>query len=284
MAANSASESQAKRERSRKVTTYDLVIGILAIFSLILLIPIYFGHLSSQDVAILNYLEDALCVIFLLDFFRSLFRAQDKGGYFFRSGGWLDLLGSIPISAFALFRFARLFRIIRLLRKMTGGELRRMFTGRLAQNTLLFTLVVALILVFTISWFVLLAEQTAPNANIKTYHDAVWWAFVTITTVGYGDYYPVTGWGQSLAVILMFFGLGIIGVLSSYLSSTFISLQRRRKERVEGANGQEQDTDTDQDEDVVDEETTTRLEAELAAIKGELAALRQLFEERYQPQ
>jgi voltage-gated potassium channel len=280
MAANPTTENRAKEERARKVTAYDLVIGILAIFSLILLIPIYLGNLSSQDQAVLLYLEDALCVIFLLDFFRSLHLASNKWGYFLKGGGWLDLLGSIPISAFAIFRFARLFRIVRLLRKMTGGQLRRMFTGRLAQNTLLFTLVVALLLVFTIAWLVLLAEQGAPNSNIKTYHDAVWWAFVTITTVGYGDYYPVTGWGQSLAVILMFCGLGIIGVLSSYLASTFISLQRRRKEKRVGGNEQDQDEDEDEDED----ETTSNLEAELAAIKGELAALRKLFEERYQTQ
>ncbi|SRR6266480_3412326 len=284
MAANPTTENEAKGERSRKVTAYDLIIGILAIFSLILLIPIYFGHLSSQDVAMLYYVEDALCVVFLLDFFRSLHLAQDKWGYFLRGGGWLDLLGSIPISAFAIFRFARLFRIVRLLQKMTGGELRRMFTGRLAQNTLLFTLVTALILVFTIAWLVLLAEQSNPNANINTYHDAVWWAFVTITTVGYGDYYPVSGWGQSFAVILMFFGLGIIGVLSSYLSSTFISLQRRRKEKVGGGNEQDQDSDADEDEDNAEETSTSNLEVELVAIKGELAALRKLFEERYQTQ
>ena len=182
----------------------------------------------------------------------------------------------------AIFRIARLFRVVRLLRKMTGGELRRMFTRQLAQSTLLFTLVIALLLVFTISWLVLLAEQGAPNSNIKTYHDAVWWAFVTITTVGYGDYYPVTGWGQSLAVILMFFGLGIIGVLSSYLASTFITLQRRRKEKIVGGN--EQDQDKDADEDDAEDETTPNLEAELASIKGELAALRNLLEERYQAQ
>ncbi len=204
MAANPTTENRAKEQRARKITTYDLVIGILAIFSLIILIPIYFGNLSPQDKAVLTYLEDALCVIFLLDFFRSLHLAPNKWGYFLRGGGWLDLLGSIPLSAFAIFRIARLFRIVRLLRKMTGGELRRMLMRQLAQSTLLFTLVIALILVFTISWLVLRAEQGAPNSNIKTYHDAVWWAFVTITTVGYGDYYPVTGWGQSLAVILMF--------------------------------------------------------------------------------
>jgi len=284
MAANPTTENEAKGEHTRKVSVYDLVIGILAIFSLILLIPIYFGHLSSQDVAMLYYVEDALCVVFLLDFFRSLHLAQDKWGYFLRGGGWLDLLGSIPISAFAIFRFARLFRIVRLLQKMTGGELRRMFTGRLAQNTLLFTLVTALILVFTIAWLVLLAEQSSPNANIKTYHDAVWWAFVTITTVGYGDYYPVTTVGQFMAIILMFCGLGIIGVLSSYLASTFISLQRRRKERIVGGNEQDQGDDSDEGEDTAEDETTSNLEAELVAIKGELAALRKLFEERYQTQ
>jgi voltage-gated potassium channel Kch len=282
MAANPTTEHRATDQRARKITTYDLIIGILAIFSLILLIPIYFGNVSSQDKTVLIILEDALCAVFLFDFFRSLRLAPNKGVYFFKGGGWLDLLGSIPLSAFAIFRVARLFRIVRLLRKMTGGELRRMLTRRLAQSTLLFTLVVALILVFTISWGVLIAEQSAPNANIKTYHDAVWWAFVTITTVGYGDYYPVTGWGQSMAVILMFFGLGIIGVLSSYLASTFISLQRRKEAKIVGEN--EHDEGNDEDAENAEDETITNLEAELAAIKEELAALKKLFEERYQTQ
>ena len=282
MAANPTTTNTTANPPARKITAYDLVIGLLAIFSLIILIPIYFGNLSQTDITYLIIFEDFLCAIFLIDFFRSLRLAPNKWGYFLKGGGWLDLLGSIPLSAFAIFRFARLFRIVRLLQKMTGGELRRMFTRQIAQSTLLFTLVIALLLVFTISWLVLRAEQSAPNANIKTYHDAVWWAFVTITTVGYGDYYPVTTLGQFMAIILMFGGLGIIGVLSSYLASTFISLQRRRKEKIVGGN--EQDQDKDEDEDNADDETTSNLEAELAAIKGELAALRKLFEERYQTQ
>ena len=282
MAADPTTEQRATDQRARNITTYDLVIGILAIFSLILLIPIYFGNVSSQDKAVLLLLEDALCVVFLFDFIRSLRLAPNKWGYFLKGGGWLDLLGSIPFSAFAIFRVARLFRIVRLLRKMTGGEVRRMLTRRLAQSTLLLTLVVALILVFTISWGVLIAEQGAPGANIKTYHNAVWWAFVTIATVGYGDYYPVTGWGQSMAVILMFFGLGIIGVLSSYLASTFISLERSREAKLARENKQGQGNDEDEEHGgYAEDETSINLEAELAAIKEELAALRKLFEERY---
>ena len=276
MAANSTTENTTNNP-SRRLTTYDLVIGILAIFSLIILIPLYFRKFITVGCGSLKHIRKRPVHHFPLRFLCSLRLAPKKWAYFLRGGGWLDLLGSIPFAAFAIFRVARLFRVVRLLRKLTGGELRRIITRRLAQSTLLFTLVIALILIFTISWIVLQAEQNAPGANIKTYHQAVWWAFVTITTVGYGDYYPVTSVGQSMAIILMFFGLGIIGVLSSYLSSTFISLQRRRNERRDGENEQDKDEENDEDE-------TTNLEAELATIKEEMAAIKQLLEERYQAQ
>ncbi len=281
MAANPTTNNKTATQPARKITTYDLVIGLLAIFSLIILIPLYFGNLSQSDKNVLLILEDSLCAVFLFDFFRSLRLASNKWGYFLKGGGWLDLLGSLPFSAFAIFRVARLFRIIRLLRKMTGGELRRILTRQIAQSTLLFTLVIALFLIFTISWIVLRAEQNAPGANIKTYHNAVWWAFVTITTVGYGDYFPVTTLGQSMAIILMFFGLGIIGVLSSFLASTFISLQSRRKKKIDGGNENDEDNDEDEEDE---EDETSNLEAELTAMKEELAAIKQLLEQHYQVQ
>ncbi len=86
---------------------------------------------------------------------------------------------------------------------------------------------------------------------------------------------PVTTLGRSMAVILMFFGLGIIGVLSSYLSTTFISLDRRRREA--GKDNNEVNDDQEKDD-------STSRDAELAAIREELAALRKLFEEHYQSQ
>jgi Ion channel len=95
--------------------------------------------------------------------------------------------------------------------------------------------------------------------------------------VGYGDYYPVTGWGQSMAVILMFFGLGIIGVLSSYLASTFISLERSRAAKRAGeiklgeGNGENEEQGRN-----AEDEMSINLEAELAALKEELAAQRQV--------
>src|SRR6266516_5747957 len=161
MATNSTTKNQTTENPARKLITYDLVIGILALFSLLLLIPLIFGYVDTATKEVLNGLEVSLCLVFLFDFFRSLRLAPNKWGYFLKGGGWLDLLGSIPFYAFAIFRVARLFRIVRQLRRMTGGEFRRMLTRQLAQSTLLFTLVVALILVFAIAWGVLLAEQSA---------------------------------------------------------------------------------------------------------------------------
>ena len=197
MAPNSTTNNTTTENSARKLITYDLVIGILALFSLILLIPLIFGNLDPSTKDVLNGLEVSLCLVFLFDFFRSLRLAANKGAYFLKGGGWLDLLGGIPFYAFAIFRVARLFRIVRQLRRMTGGDFRRMVVGRLAESTLLFTLVTALLLIYTDSWIVFEAEKGAPNANITTYPTAVWWAFVTITTVGYGDHYPITTVGRT---------------------------------------------------------------------------------------
>jgi voltage-gated potassium channel len=275
MAANQSTGQTTTTSAAKKLSTYDLVIGILAIGSLIILVLLIFVPLSPSTEDTLNNLDNSLCIVFLFDFLRSLFRAPKKWEYFLKGGGWMDLLGSLPFGRFAVFRAARLFRVIRVMRTLKGNDFRKMLTERLAQSVLLFTIVVALLLIFTISAFVLYAEKGAPNANITTYSNAIWWAFVTITTVGYGDYYPVTTLGRTGAVILMFFGLGIIGVLSSYLSTTFISLESRRREAREA--GKENDEANEQDED----DSTSR-DAELAAMREELAALRKLFEEHYQ--
>jgi voltage-gated potassium channel len=284
MAANPSTEQKATAQQTRKITTYDLAIGILAIFSLVILIIPIIVQLPPSTVDTLNTVENSLCVVFFADFLRSLFRAPNKWAYFLKGGGWLDLLGSIPFNKFAVFRFARLFRIARAMRTLKGNDFRKMLTDRLAQSTLLFTLVLALILVFTISLLVLKAEQGNPHANITTYSNAVWWAFVTITTVGYGDYTPVTALGRFWALILMFAGLGIIGVLSSYLASTFISLQRMRETRRAGGNENDEDNEENEENMGNDEEETSDLKAELAAMKEELTAIKVLLEKHYQVQ
>ena len=279
MAANPTTKKKTTDHPASKLTTYDLVIGILAIVSLIILVLLIFVPLSPSTEETLNNLDNTLCIVFLFDFLRSLFRAPKKWAYFLKGGGWMDLLGSLPFSHFAIFRAARLFRVIRVMRTLKGNDFRKMLIERLAQSVLLFTLVIALLLIFTISAFVLYAEKGAPNANITTYSNAIWWAFVTITTVGYGDYYPVTTLGRTGAIILMFSGLGIIGVLSSYLATTFISFQRRN-EGTDAENEQDKDEEHDEDKTTPLEAELAEIKEELAATKEELASIKQLLEQQ----
>lgn len=230
MAANKTGNESA----AVKISFYDLIIGILAIFSLILLTLPLFLNLSTSTIEIINNTENLLCIIFIFDFLRNLYRAPRKKIYFINQGGWLDLLGSLPFTYLSAFRVFRLFRIIRVMRTLKGNDLKNLIIDQLARNVLLFTLCLAFLLIFIVSNLVLFAEKKAPNANILNYGDSFWWSIVTMTTVGYGDYYPVTFWGRAMAVILMFFGIGIIGVISSYLSTMFISLQNKKK--TENAN------------------------------------------------
>ncbi len=72
------------------------------------------------------------------------------------------------------------------------------------------------------AWLVLLFEETAKGSNIHDYPDALWWAIVTVTTVGYGDRYPVTAGGRAVAVVLMLVGIGLIGVLTATVASVFV--------------------------------------------------------------
>jgi voltage-gated potassium channel len=72
------------------------------------------------------------------------------------------------------------------------------------------------------AWLVLRFEENATGSSIHSYPDALWWAIVTVTTVGYGDRYPVTEGGRTVATILMLLGIGLIGVLTATVASVFI--------------------------------------------------------------
>ena len=108
---------------------------------------------------------------------------------------------------------------------------------------------IALMLISFCSIAILQFESGA-GGNITTAEDAVWWAFTTITTVGYGDRYPVTTEGRMIAVVLMSGGVSLFGLFSGFLASWFV-----------GEEDQSQN-------------------AELVAVKEELARLRQLLEQR----
>jgi voltage-gated potassium channel len=73
------------------------------------------------------------------------------------------------------------------------------------------------------------AEQGDPSANIKTGGEALWWVYVTITTVGYGDFYPVTAAGRLVGVVVLTGGVALFGVLTGYIANSFLERRKARK-------------------------------------------------------
>ena len=92
----------------------------------------------------------------------------------------------------------------------------------LKHHSLFRVLIAAAATLFLGAWLVLLFEENAKGSNIHTYPDALWWAIVTVTTVGYGDRFPVSPGGRAVAVVLMLVGIGLIGVLTATVASVFI--------------------------------------------------------------
>src|ERR1019366_464545 len=102
------------------------------------------------------------------------------------------------------------------------GEGVERFLAILSHRGLFRVLLAAVGLVFLGAWLDLLFENHAAGSNIHSYHDALWWAVVTVTTVGYGDRFPITEGGRAVAVVLMLVGIGLIGVLTATVASFFV--------------------------------------------------------------
>jgi len=207
---------------------YNIFILVLTLFSLAIMVVLILP-LDPDTRDLLTVYDNAICLIFLGDFAMNLAGSRPKRGYFIGQRGWLDLLGSIPSFSFlpftAIFRLARLSRLARI-GKLLGGKNRKAFIADILANrgqyaTFITVLAAGMVLVVA-SVLVLQFESTDPDANIQTGGDALWWAIVTITTVGYGDRFPVTFLGRLTGFSVMVAGVGIIGALASILASLLV--------------------------------------------------------------
>ncbi|MFL5759640.1 MAG: ion transporter [Thermomicrobiales bacterium] len=212
-------------DQTSKPTNFDLFVLALSVFSLVNIVWL-FVPLPEQIFRVVLIIDGICTVVFLTDFFLRLRRAPSKSSYFFGQQGWLDLVGSFP---FPVLRLARIFRMFRTYRRLRhdGGRavLRRMVADR-AGSLLLAAVFLTILELQYASMAMLWAESENANANIRTASDAAWWAYVTITTVGYGDNYPVTDWGRLVGVLLLSTGVGLFAVITGFLANAFLSPRR----------------------------------------------------------
>jgi voltage-gated potassium channel len=200
---------------------WQVVMLLLCAYVLGVLLAESFFRVPPETALLLNRVDSVVCVLFLGDFAYHLARAPRPLAYL--KWGWIDLISAIPnLQILRWGRFARVVRILRLLRgfRSLPVVMRMLFANR-AQGTLASVATLSFFLVVFASVAILNCETT-PEANIRTASDALWWSLTTITTVGYGDRYPVTTLGRIVAVVLMTAGVGLFGTFTAYVASTFV--------------------------------------------------------------
>ena len=207
-----------KSTQEKEFNIFDLFILILSCYILLSLFVSAFVQLSEETQILLNYIDNAICVIFLIDFFIRFRNAQNK--LQFLKWGWIDLLASIPnLDVLRPGRFLRVFRLLRLLRAVKSTVLIfRFINSNRSQNALLSISLIALLMII-FSSIAILQFENVPTGNIRTAEDALWWSYTTITTVGYGDRFPVTTEGRLIGVGLMTIGVGIFGTYTAIIAA-----------------------------------------------------------------
>jgi voltage-gated potassium channel len=211
--------------RELKGVGYEVFILLLSVLSVFNLGFLFFSALvnpqggPAQEVVLT--MDLVITPIFLFDFFYRLTTASSPRRYFFRGWGWADLLSCLPL--LRVFRVFRVVRVIRLLRAYGPKRFVADLIEARASATFLLTIFLVILVLEVTGASVYYAEAPDPNANITTAGDAIWWGLVTITTVGYGDQYPVTEAGRIIGVFLLFAGIGLFSVLTGFIANIFLA-------------------------------------------------------------
>jgi voltage-gated potassium channel len=216
-------------ELKARLNGWDWIVFVVALGALLLVLLETFMVLSAPTLAVFRWIDNAACGIFFIDVLVR-WRRMGWSAEFWR-WGWVDLLAAIPFdAAFRTLQIIRVYRILRVLRILY--KLQELTTGTTLNERLLALPGVALVMIVFSTALMVQAERHAPGATIKSGGDALWWALTTVTTVGYGDTYPVTTEGRIIAAGLMLVGIALFGSISAIVTSKLI-LPKETKDHEE---------------------------------------------------
>ncbi|MBU9728301.1 potassium channel family protein [Diplocloster modestus] len=204
-----------------KKVIYEICIGILAIISVIFALLDITKGLSKWQI-IIDYI---ILIIFISDYLIRLITASNKKDFI--KNNILDLIAIIPFnSAFRIFRIFKFTKLIKIVKITKLTKLVRLFTYSLRFinkiKNFLNTNGFKYMLILT-SVLITIGGIAIHYVEDMDFFDGIWWSFVTTTTVGYGDISPSTPLGRLIAMVLMLVGIGLIGSLTSTITSYFFT-------------------------------------------------------------
>ena len=190
-----------------------------------LVVPLI-AHVGAGLADTFDLVDYFVWALFVVEYLTKLYLSPSRRG-FVAHNLWDLVVIAVPF--LRPLRAVRLLRLVRLTRigVLLANGLRRV-RAILVHRGLHFVLLGVAIVVFVMAAVELGFEDHAHGANIHNYGQALWWAIVTVTTVGYGDKYPVSAGGRGAAVVLMVVGIGLIGVLTATVASYFVEEEANR--------------------------------------------------------
>jgi voltage-gated potassium channel len=207
-----------------KGTAYEifiLAISLLSIVNLVLEAALPWG---SEPWQLILYVDAGMTLIFLADFVYRLSTASSRVHYLGRGGGVLDLLSCTP--GLRILRLFRVVRAVRIIRRLGGPRMLVDLRSEFAAGTVYLITFLRAVVLEGAGLLELYFEGRSPDANITTAGDALWWGYVTATTVGYGDQFPVTPGGRIVGFVMLTVGVALFATFSGFLANAFLSRRR----------------------------------------------------------
>ena len=234
-------------ERLRKVVeetgtrsglVFDLSIQVLIIASIVIFSLETLPNLNDRTVMVLSILESVCITVFAIEYLLRLSVAKRKLKFVFSLWGMIDLLAILPFFLFAygitlnliILRAFRLLRLVRILKlgRYSKSLSRMVLAMKIAREDLLLALAATLIMLLVASFGIYQFENPVQPEKFSSVFESLWWALATLTTVGYGDIYPITLGGRIFTGFILMIGLGIVALPAGIIAS---SLTEARKQQ-----------------------------------------------------
>ena len=210
---------------------YELFIAAVSILSVFNMVLAYIPNVDQDAINVVATINAVLTLLFIFDFGLRLATAPSRSFYFLRDYGWADLLACIP--QLRIFRMFRIYKAYRLIKKYGVHYITTFLSTNRAAAALYILVLMVIIIIESGGFLVLQAERASLSANIVTAGDAIWWAYVTITTVGYGDRFPTTTVGRIVGILVMTTGVAVFATFAGLISSKLLTSPAKEEESSE---------------------------------------------------